>query len=61
MSKRVERSDRARRRAEPADNGPKRVLALRALTVLDPEGAVVKIADILDRGPTVLVFIRHFG
>jgi hypothetical protein len=37
-----------------------RVLALRALTVLDPEGAVVKISEILDRGPTVLAFIRHF-
>ncbi|MFO0728126.1 MAG: hypothetical protein U1E65_30375 [Myxococcota bacterium] len=34
---------------------------LRNLTVLDPEAKVTRIAEILDRGPTVLAFIRHFG
>lgn len=38
-----------------------RVATLRALTVLDPTGKAVPMSEILDRGPTVLAFIRHFG
>jgi hypothetical protein len=38
-----------------------RVKRLREMTVLDLEGTAVRLGEILDRGPTVLVFIRHFG
>jgi hypothetical protein len=38
-----------------------RIATLRALTVLDPTGKAVPMSEILDRGPTVLAFIRHFG
>lgn len=38
-----------------------RVQRLRAQTVLDPDGKVHTLSTVLDRGTTVLAFIRHFG
>lgn len=38
-----------------------RLQKLRAQTVLDPDGNAHTLATVLDRGTTVLVFIRHFG
>jgi hypothetical protein len=34
---------------------------LSGLELADPEGRVLRLGSLWERGPVVLVFIRHFG